>query len=229
MIFTVLTILCLFIISLVFCQNIEKNIETSSSFIQILNRNNYVLSLSYFYAVEKFCEENNAGLNIEFPNMIFILDADEEIFNIMQEYNENKDEILNRKYNPYLSDSIYTILFRIISNDTSGYNRFGLKSGIDNILLESNYGEYDANSAVIYANIGYQMIEYNENIRLIVDNDFKNNLNDIFNTILIATIVYIIFSILLYFCIYLPHLNAQSQQLQAIQSLVTLIPVTKGR
>ena len=225
LIFTVLSVIFYLVVTLVFCSEIQQNITAHSNMIQIFNRINNEIYLASVYASENYQKESSMSLNATFPDFVFITDPLVEVNGVLAEYHEYKSYICKKLYTQYLPSEIYSIIFLQVLNDTYGFSRFGLRTGIQNIMLELEYisSTRGAGADQLFVTVGYQIVEDLSNISLIMDNQFKILINQIFQSILSATIAYIIISILLYLCLYLPYLHKEGQHLCKMQSFARMV------
>ena len=225
LIFTALSVVFYLVVTLVYCSEIQQNITAHSNFIQIMNRNNNEIYLGFLYSSENYHKQSPLSLNSTFPDFIFLADPNVEFQRVYREYTKYKGYIGKKLYTQYLPSEIYLILFQEVTNDTYGFTRFGLRTGIQNIMHELEYissTEQDGADELFFT-VGYQMMDDFENISLIMDNQFKVLINQNFQSILACTVTYFIISILLYLCLYLPYLHKEGQHLCKIQSLARIV------
>lgn len=225
LIFICTSILFYLLTTFVFCPEVQSNIANHSSLIQIFNKNSNIVYLSMMYTLEFYLNNTDISMNTYFPNNNFIGDPRVELNQVISNYNGYKQDIFNPAYKKYFPNDIYKIIFEEVQNSTFGYSHYGIQIGINNLLLESGYMK----ASLLIENTEprvkctVEMMNFQENIRLILDNQFKELLKNTFESIEIIAIVYMISSILLYFCLYLPYLNQEADHLRCIQAFSNLV------
>ena len=231
LIFTVMSVIFYLIVTLVFYSEIQQNITAHSNMIQIFNRINNEIYLAFVYASENYQKESSMSLNATFPDFIFIADPLAEVNIVLAEYHEYKSYIYEQLYTQYLPSEIYSIIFLQVLNDTYGFSRFGLRTGIQNIMHELEYisSTRGAGADQLFVTVGYQIMEDISNISLVMDNQFKTLINQTFQSTLTATVAYCIISTLLYLCFYLPYLHKEGKHLCKIQSFARIVDSRDAR
>ena len=179
------------------------------------------MQLMAFYMTEVLYYNADYSLNNYYHNMIIYKNPLQEINELIQNFNTYKDDFQQFNYNKYIPAEINSLLYNQVNKNTTGLNNFGIYSGIINAIYEiqyiisvSDYNYYDNFMGTIY-----NAFDILESSSLVLDNQLNQNLADIFNIIIISTVLYSIISILLYIFVYLPYLKNESKKLQNIHFL----------
>ena len=225
LIITVLSILFYLIVILLFCTDIENIIKYKPNMINMLSQSNKQIQLMAFYMVEAFCYNSVLSLDAYFPDMINYENPFEKFESLMFKFNNDMNDFRKPEYKEFMPTDIYLLLFNEVFNDTSGFNHFGLYTGMRNAAIELQYvvSTLDYNDFNTIVQLITDIFDIIQSSNLIIDNQLTDNLNNIFNNIIIATVIYSVLSILLYLFLYLPYLDNESKHLKKIQSLVKIV------
>ena len=182
------------------------------------------LSILFYIIVEVFAYNTFAGLNHYFPQIIIFESPYEKIDSLIEEFNLYKKEFTNPEYMQYIPADMHSLLFYEWYNISMPFSTLGVYPSMINAVNEIHYIAWTQN-----------FIEYSTFVRLIpyifdvlgnssltLNNQLKVRLNNTFDIIITATVLYSILSIFLYFFVYLPYLNNDIQHWKKIQSLTKL-------
>ena len=224
LIFAFLSILFYIIVVFIFCTDIENIIKYRPAMINMFTQTNNNLRLLTFYMVEVFAYNTFAGLNHYFPQIIIFESPYEKIDSLIEEFNLYKKEFTNPEYMQYIPADMHSLLFYEWYNISMPFSTLGVYPSMINAVNEIHYIAWTQN-----------FIEYSTFVRLIpyifdvlgnssltLNNQLKVRLNNTFDIIITATVLYSILSIFLYFFVYLPYLNNDIQHWKKIQSLTKL-------
>lgn len=224
-IFSGLSISFYLLITLYYCSEIENYIVIRAELITDFIQKNNLLFLMNFYIVEFFCTGSQYEIKVYYPQINFVDHAAEKIDSLISNYESIKNNIKDKDYIKCMPSQAYTSIFE--GNDTSStpYINYGLYSALEFIVQDTSYvkGTFDYNYHDTYTKISTEIFQNQEYISALIDNELKSAMNYTFTIILIATILYSLISLLLYFCMYIPYLNKEAKQLKKIQSLCKLV------
>lgn len=224
LIFSAISISFYLLITLYYCTEIEKYVDSRSKLVLDFSQKNALIFLMNYYVVEYFTSLSPSSLKVYFPNYYFIEDPLEKINKLVEEYKSIRNYIKKNDFESYMPNEAFSIIFEEVADDKYGYNRFGIYSGLEMFVQDTlyvsstfNYSFHDK-----YTELGQDIFTNQETISALIDDKLKSKMNDTFDIIMISTIVYSVISLLLYFCVYIPYLSREESQLRRIQSLCKL-------
>ena len=225
LIFSGLSISFFLLITLFYCNRIEKYIENRGELILDFTQKNNLLFLMNFYVVEYFCANGVFEIKAYYPQMNFVHSATEEIEGLIERYKDLRNNIKNNDYAKYMPSEAYASIFESNPSTSPKCMHQGLYSGLEFIVQETTYvtGSFDYNYHDTYTSVNSEIFKSQEKISILIDDKLKAMMNNTFDIILTATILYSLLSLLLYFCMYIPYLNKETRQLKKIQSLCKLV------
>jgi hypothetical protein len=224
LIFSVLSISFYLLVTLYYCTEIENFVEIRSSLVLDFSQKNILIYLMNFYVVEFLTSFSPHSLKLYFPGMNFINDPLTEVENLIKDYQDIRNNIKNSKFKSNMPSEAFSTIFEKLENDTSGYNHYGIYTGLELLVQDTQYvtKTFDYTFHDKYTELGQDIFYNNEKISSLIDKKLKTSMNKTFDIIMISTIFYSLISLLLYFCIYFPYLSQEETQLRRIQSLCKL-------